>query len=433
MKHTLYFLVLLFIVSPLEAGDSWQDEADARIERHRKEDVKIIVTKNGKPVQNATVKVTMERHEFLFGCNIFKWSRFEEPEADEAYKRRFAELFNFATLGFYWWSYEQKMDQPNYDYSEQVVQWCKQNKITTKGHPLSWNHADPSWVKKLDDEEIYRRQIDRIKQCAEHFRGKIEIWDVFNEPVAWNRKGFWERSPRLTRIIKQKDPLTFVKACFVAARKGNPEATLLINDFLLDERYVEWIEKLVDENGKPLYDVIGLQSHMHGAVWNNDKIWKTCERYKKFGVPLHFTETTIISALGEFDKDRPGGTPTTPEGEIQQRDDIVRFYTMLFSHPSVEAITWWGLTDRGAWRNAPAGFLRKDMSPKSSFDALKHLIREKWATNESGRTDADGVWKVRAFRGDYRLDVTLPDGTEVKDPYFREVKKQSPEIVIELP
>ena len=67
----------------------------------------------------------------------------------------------------------------------------------------------------------------------------------------------------------------------------------------------------MDEAGKPLYDVIGIQSHMHGGTWAG-RTWEVCERFAQFGMPLHFTETTIVSA-----QDRPTGT-TTPEGERDQ-------------------------------------------------------------------------------------------------------------------
>ena len=48
---------------------------------------------------------------------------------------------------------------------------------------------------------------------------------------------------------------------------------------------------------------------------------------------------------------------TTEQGERWHADEVERFYTMLFSHPAVTAITWWDFADRNAWQSAPAGFL----------------------------------------------------------------------------
>ena len=78
---------------------------------------------------------------------------------------------------------------------------------------------------------------------------------------------------------------------------------LLINDYRTDPAYERVIEQLVDEKGKRLYDVIGIQSHMHGGVWSNGQIWKVCQEFSRFGVPLHFTETTILSGERVWEKD----------------------------------------------------------------------------------------------------------------------------------
>ena len=49
---------------------------------------------------------------------------------------------------------------------------------------------------------------------------------------------------------------------------------------------------------------------------------------------------------------------------------------MIFSHPAVEAITWWDFSDRGAWQRAPAGFLRDDLSPKPAYERLQQPVKE---------------------------------------------------------
>ena len=148
-----------------------------------------------------------------------------------------------------------------------------------------------------------------------------------------------KQAPILTEAIRKMGVRAYVREAFGAARKANPNATLLINDYRVDPAYGALIEKLVDADGKRIYDVIGIQSHMHGGPWPNRKIWQVCERFAKFGVPLHFTETTIISGKKGFrlaDKSRKPW-PSTEEGEAFQAREVERFYTMLFSHPAVEA------------------------------------------------------------------------------------------------
>ncbi|MDR2843272.1 MAG: endo-1,4-beta-xylanase, partial [Candidatus Symbiothrix sp.] len=242
------------------ANDDWQEKANARIQQHRKEDVQIRLTQNGKPVKGARIQVEMQQHEFLFGSNIFTWEE-ESEQTPSEYNRKFAELLNFATLGFYWAGYESEKDKPGYAYSEKVAAWCAKNGIQAKGHPLVWNTGEPSWIKDFTDEELFDRQTKRAKDCTEHFRGSIQTWDVINETVGWDREQYWGYAPRLTALVANNiGKLAFSKACFAAARKGNPDATLLINDYMADGRYVDMISRLNDESGKPIYDAIGIQA-----------------------------------------------------------------------------------------------------------------------------------------------------------------------------
>lgn len=159
--------------------------------------------------------------------------------------------------------------------------------------------------------------------------------------MQWNCESCLKQLPRFSGLMRKYEPIEYAKSCFRRARTGNSQATLLINDYMHHQEYADLIAKLVDAGDKPLYDVIGIQSHMHSGTWSNSAIWETCERFAKFGKPLHFTELTILSAAQKFnwgDSD----FPTTEAWEAKQGDEVVRIYTMLFSHPSVEAVTWWG-------------------------------------------------------------------------------------------
>ena len=117
--------------------------ADARIEQCRKADATVaVVDAAGKPVIGATIDVRQTRHAFLFGCNIFAWGKLPD-DREEAYRQRFAELLNYATLPFYWSMYEPQRGNPMHAHTEEVARWCRSHGISTKGHPLAWNHADP--------------------------------------------------------------------------------------------------------------------------------------------------------------------------------------------------------------------------------------------------------------------------------------------------
>jgi GH35 family endo-1,4-beta-xylanase len=388
--------------------------ADARIEQHRKADaVILVVDAAGKPIPSAKVALEQTRHAFLFGANIFTWGRQTSNESEAAYRRQFAELLNYATLPFYWWTYEGQRGQPEHARTEEIARWCKSQEILTKGHPLAWNYAEPGWLSD-NPQETRRLQMARIEDCVTRFRGLIDRWDVVNEVTHYDREECQKRAPRLTAALRQAGPMEFTRECFAHARQAGPQATLLINDYRTDPAYQRVIERLVASEGKRMYDVIGIQSHMHGGAWTNRMVWDVCERFARFGVPLHFTETTILSGQRTWDKPRGVSWPSTPEGEAYQAREAVRFYTMLFSHPAVEAITWWDFSDFHAWKGAPAGLVRSDMSPKPAYEELQKLVKGKWWTRATATTAPDGTAACRGFLGDYRVTVTLDGGKTIE-------------------
>ena len=164
---------------------------------------------------------------------------------------------------------------------------------------------------------------------------------------------------------------------------------------------------------------------MHQGYWGPFVAWNTCERFAKFGKPIHFTELTIISGDRKPDQRWHGARYddwlSTPEGEARQAQQVAEFYTILFSHPAVHAITWWDFADRDAWLGAPAGLIGKDMKPKPAHEALMKLIKDQWWTKEvRAKTDAKGQVTFRGFLGEYAVDAPAGKGTFRIDKAGRE-------------
>lgn len=218
----------------------------------------------------------------------------------------------------------------------------------------------------------------------------------------------------VTRICNAKGQVGLVKAVFDEARQMNPDATLLINDFNTGKAYEELLDRILDAGVEPT--AIGIQSHQHQGYWGTDKLYDVLERFGRFGIPIHFTENTLISGdlmpahivdLNDWQVDT---WPSTPEGEERQAREIAEMYSILFADKNVQAITTWDFTD-DCWLNAPAGVVRSDNTPKPSFDKLMSLIHGEWETNLELMTDADGYIEFEGFKGDYK--ITSSDGIEM--------------------
>ncbi len=380
-----------------------------RIEKHRKGDGTILVRDaRGRPVSGAKVSIEQLQHDFLFGSNFFMFNRCGTPALEEGYRERFAKLLNYCTLGFYWAAYEPERGKPQYEYTDQVVTWTKSHGIICKGHPLAWDHpaSSPSWLPDAP-KEIERLSLARVHDIISRFQGRIDIWDVVNEPTHLADK---PNKTKMADWAAAKGAVPYVSEHLKTARVANPKATLLVNDYRTDPPHYRLLESL-KEGGTFLFDAVGIQSHMHDGIWSLQNVWNLCDRYSRLGLPLHFTETTIVSGPRKGPGENWG--ETTPEGEARQAEQTANFYTTLFAHPSVQAITWWDFSDLGAWQAAPAGWLRRDMSPKPVYDRLLSLIRGAWWTKSSGLTNSEGRFNARAFYGKHQVKVEFPDGQSI--------------------
>ena len=225
------------------------------------------------------------------------------------------------------------------------------------------------------NDEILRRQIARIHRDVEAYRGVIDMWDVINEVVIM--PVFDKYDNAVTRVCREMGRIRLVKEVFAAARDSNPGATLLINDFNTTQAYEILLEGLL-EAGVPI-SAIGIQSHQHQGYWGLEKLNEVLERFSRFGLPLHFTENTLISGdlmpahIVDLNDWQVDAWPSTGEGEARQARQIAEMYSVLFAHPLVQAITTWDFND-GCWLRAPSGLVREDNSPKPAYEALKRLI-----------------------------------------------------------
>ena len=380
---------------------------------HRKATARLrILNPDGTPAAGRSVRIDQVSHQFLFGCGAF--DAVELMRTKDEQKKAFLQermekwlaLFNYGTLPFYWGRYEPVEGMTAYTETMAAARWLREKGVQVKGHPLCWHTACAPWLMQYSNEEILRRQLERIHRNVTAFRGVIGLWDVINEVVIMPEFDKYDNA--ITRICKELGRVPLVKAVFAAAKENDPDAVLLINDFNTSKRYEQLIEDLLEAD-VPI-SVIGIQSHQHQGYWGAEKLNDVLERFSRFGLPIHFTENTLISGaimpphIVDLNDWQVPEWPSTPEGEERQAREISEMYSILFSHPSVEAITTWDFND-GCWLKAPSGFVHEDNSEKPSYHALRGLIHGDWETHETLTTDGDGYVSFSGFKGGYTVQA----------------------------
>lgn len=410
--------------------------AAARIERYRKGPGTVrVMDARGRPVAGARVTLEQLQPAFLFGTNLFRLDPDKGDDQQRTYQERFQALFNFATLPFYWRNYESQRSRSSEPRLKAMAQWCLDHGIRPKGHPLIWNGPPgvATWVPS-DLDELDQLLKERVTEIVGGFRGLIETWDVINEATILTGAS---RDNPVNDWIKQWGPAGAIGRALDWARAANPQATLLVNDAHVErfarphEQYDRALSAVLAAGHA--FQAVGVQSHFHRREWTMEKVWAVCDAYAHFGRPIHFTEVTVLSGpKRQFDwRTQYTDWASTPEGEARQADYVEQFYQVLFSHPAVAAITWWDLSDYGAWMGAPGGLLRQDLSPKPAYERLQALITKAWRTRAVGKTDAAGRFTFRGYFGRYRIDVGSTTGL-VASTEFDLKPGQPQEILINL-
>ena len=365
----------------------------------------------GRPMPGRTVRVTLRRHEFLFGCGVFFLIGLLDPAVPperrarlQTYWDAWRGLFNYGTLPFYQGRYEPKEGCTLEEETLRAARCLRENGITVKGHPLCWHTVSAKWLMGKDDDAVLANQLFRIRREIGAFRDVITLWDVINEVVIM--PVFDKEDNAITRLCQKMGRVELVKAVFDMAKQCDPDAVLLLNDFNTSESYRRLIEDCLAA-GVPI-DVIGIQSHQHQGFGGMDKLHEVLDRFASFSMPMHFTENTFVSGdlmpphIVDLNDFKVRQWPTTPQGEDRQARDLLAMVDTLFAHPLVEAFTNWDFVD-GAWLGAPAGLLRLDGSRKPSYDALYQRVNKDWHTDLTLMTDENGCVTVEGYRGVYAL------------------------------
>ena len=352
------------------------------------------------------------RHKFLFGTAAFDLIPFtngqykgQALEQAEERAEKLTTLFNAATLPFYWARFEPERGKPLTEETKRAAQWCRERGLVVKGHPLCWHTLTADWLLAMSKDEILQAQLARIKRDVSDFYGLIDMWDVINEAVIMPIFDKYDNG--ITRLCREMGRINTIKAMFEATRAENPSAILLINDFDVSPAYDILIEGCLEAGIQ--IDVIGIQSHMHQGYWGVEKTLKVLDQFTHFNLPIHFTETTLVSGhlmppeIVDLNDYQVEDWPTTPEGEARQTEETIQHYTTLFAHPLVEGITWWDMSD-GGWLNAPAGLIRKDGSSKPAYDELLKLLKgEWWVSPTKLTTDNEGKIQFTGCFGNYEV------------------------------
>src|SRR5262245_48018705 len=301
---------------------------------------------------------------------------------------------------------------------------------------IKWGRQDFTW-KRIERErglyefEPYQRLVDRCRErgvllfgnlayappfhdprtpegveaycalaraAAKRFAGKVDHWQIWNEPNG----GFWKGSPeQYARLLA---------AAGKAIHEANPKAKVLgLNMAFCDVLWAEKILKLVPYD---CFDIACFHPYRPPSAPEEKFDWWELDQYVKSWhkkdltpdyplVKMTYLEQAeeLIEVMKKFGEPKPlwvtemcWNSHIHPYGtsELRQADLAVRLYVLSIASRKIEKIFWWTLKDGGTRQFDQAdmvGLMRNDLAPKYSYYAYAWMTRmlegKKWMRNDS--------------------------------------------------
>jgi len=403
-------------------GERWRQQADRRIDELRKADLEIrVVDASGNPLSGVPVHVKQRRHLFHFGGVVGGHSMHEPASGQkprrispERYKEMYLEL-GFNTAGFN--KYLKYKQRPRSEpHLPALFAWFQEHNIPVRGHCLMWpggvfmNFMPPDLSKLayVPDPSIDWRSLkkgvprkdltpsekqavrDLCKKMIEEASRQWPVfeWDVINET----------RDNHVVQDLVGKDVIV---DWFRVARQNtmDRDAGLYLNEYRIISdpspevitpnmrQYEEEIRYLLDHEA-PISG-IGFQSRFH-AETPPETIYKRLCYFEQFDLPYAATEFEMNDTVGN---------------EFERAAMTERAMTVLFSHRLVNGIYAWSLLAQDQGGPGHRAILEDDGWLKLRGKVWMYLMKNRWWTDESLTSDANGTVRLRGFKGRYQVTV----------------------------
>lgn len=262
--------------------------------------------------------------------------------------------------------------------ADAIVDFAEANDMAIHGHTLAWKEALPRWVTEQDHSDARIREIlaEHIATVVGRYKGRVQSWDVVNEPFEPFGAALRTGSPWYQTMGKD-----YIAFALREAHRADPEAKLYINDYALEnpgpksDAMYELAKSLLAQD-VPLHG-IGFQMHedmtddyqpVEASVFRDN-----VQRFIDLGLEVRISEMDVN--LQDDDS----------EERLQQQAAYFRsILELAMDKPAFTAFATWGFTDRYSslqeWWDAD-GFgngliFDAEHQPKPAYFSLREALKE---------------------------------------------------------
>ena len=247
-----------------------------------------------------------------------------------------------------WRNIENPFGVRDYSQADRVATLAAELNVPLRGHTLAWHQSTPAYLTTASAQQFAALQTAHLQALMRHFKGRIHTWDVLNEVIDTDSKS---ADGMRVSVLSRLWGIDKYPALFELARAVDPQAKLAYNDYGMEQdspwceaRRVALLRMLEGwvKRGTPI-DVMGLQAHLDlSRRFSSGRLLRFFDDLRALGLSIQITELDVRDAMAQ--------------GDLASRDVEVAalykdFIDTCVSHPAVEMIVMWNVTDRDSWVN----------------------------------------------------------------------------------
>ncbi len=256
--------------------------------------------------------------------------------------------------------------------ADALVDFAEAHGMRVRGHTLLW--ADPARIPEYVSRaggagELRGLLRGHIAGVAGRSRGRLDAWDVVNEPL----DPMGGTRLRANVFLEQLGP-GYIAEAFRFAREADPSAALFLNEIgvLGGGRKFEALLALVRDlvaEGVPI-DGIGLQGHIFAGLNTPSRggVEQVVRAFADLGLAVELTEIDV--SVG----------PEVPDRRALQARIVGDLLGGCLAVEACRGVTFWGFTDRYSWIDDFLGPGREpllfddDYRPKPAVEAVRSAL-----------------------------------------------------------
>ncbi len=294
-------------------------------------------------LKNHTLKGSFD---FPIGAAVVK-ELLERPEYAKTLIKDFSRLSSESN--FKWGSLQPKQGKFTFEKADAIVTFAQKHNMKVHGHTLLWAHDgnEPKWVKDFQGDTKAWEQLmkDHITTVMKHFKGKVQSWDVVNEPI--KEGGIYTNSIWYRKLGKD-----YIIKAFKFAQEADPQAKLFLNEYGQEfgGKKMKVLLSIVDDAKKQGVNIHGMGFQLHTVLRIDTKlITDNLKLAADKGLLIHISELDISVKYGmpkTFEL-----TDAMSRAQGAKFKEIVKGYMTTVPKKQQWGITTWGVSDKTSYFN----------------------------------------------------------------------------------